>query len=129
MKRFYIALLSVLLLSVLSSCKNMPPEYYVNISIVESNGLSLNGVGSSSCHAVTSIGIEFQCKYFLTPLDSSIEIGDVEVISTDPDVIEIKNVDTSKHLITAVAKSVGQAKIRIFTENYHSATSVNIVVQ
>ena len=88
-----------------------------------------NPVFNTPAHFETSKDVEFQCKYHLVPENQTIDIGSVEVYSTDPEVIKILNVDEDKCIINAKALKEGEAKIRVITQDYHSSTTLYIEVK
>ena len=125
MKRLYFFLF--LVLPLIFSCKTLNKDYYVIISVEESPDITF--YSATPQHFETTQNIEFNCKYSLVPSDYSIDIGDVEAHSTDPDVIEILKIDSNNHTITAKTKNKGTAKITVVTQNYHSCTTLYIQVK
>ncbi len=123
MKRLFI--LSILLVFLIS-CNTDTREYSVAITVVENSDIKYLDYPP---HLATTKNITFTCEYKLVPSNDSIKIGHVKVYSTDPEIIEILNVDMDNYIITAITKKEGTAKIRVVTENYNSSTSLYIEVK
>ena len=120
----------IFILPLFFSCKNLAPEYYVQLSIVENTDIVFHpATPVEESHFETIQNVIFNCRYHLAPLDINKDIGNVEVYSTDPDVIEILSVDTEHYNITAKTKNKGIAKVKVVTEKYYSSTSLYILVQ
>ena len=122
----------ILFLLLLFSCKTFESEYYVHISVVESPDIvfvEANPVFRIPAHFETTKNVVFECEYHLVPADNSIDIGSVEVHSTEPEVITILKIDDKNCRITAKALKEGVSKIKIITQDYHSSTSLYIEVK
>ena len=122
-----IFLFSIIFLLFFSCNNHAEPEYYVVISVNEDQNIIFHqGIDP---HFTTINNVEFTLYYEVVPSNSSIKVDDVDVYSTDPEVIEIIDVNTNSCIIKALTKNDGVAKVRIKTEKYHSSTSLYISVQ
>lgn len=124
MKKLFLFLIPVFFLI---GCYREPPMHSIAISIDLNDNVTKHGTDRDFWIETRNVDT-ITGKYFLIPL-SETKLNINSLYSTDPDVIEITDIDTDNYTFTAKLKKTGKAKIRIEADNSPMASSLRIEIK